>query len=320
LINNQNSNCEACGGTDASRLFACVERPFTLLDCDRCGLVRTDPLLTGPALLAYYPAVYYGDQNRRFHPLLEKLVAWFADSRARAIARSAVPGSIVEVGCGRGHVLAYLRRRGWRTSGVELSTLAARHAQQVYGLDIFVGDFCDASYAPASVDVVFIWHVFEHLHEPARVLEKARAILKPGGRLTIAVPNFASLQSRFAGRHWFHLDVPRHLHHFRKDVLVQMLESRGFSVTRVSHMNLEQNIYGWLQSFYNRAGFHHNLLYELLRNKSARSEILSRHRAQVLAILLLLPFLGVLSVISALLEAGLGVGGTIDVYAQKREA
>jgi 2-polyprenyl-3-methyl-5-hydroxy-6-metoxy-1,4-benzoquinol methylase len=105
-----------------------------------------------------------------------------------------------------------------------------------------------------KVKAVVLWHVLEHVPDPLATLERARQILRPGGLLVIAVPNFESLQARFSGRHWFHLDVPRHYHHFGLSILKRMLREAGFTISDVSHLSLEYNPYGWIQSILNRTG------------------------------------------------------------------
>jgi hypothetical protein len=48
--------------------------------------------------------------------------------------------------------------------------------------------------------------------------------------LIVNVPNFASWQSRFAGRVWFHLDPPRHLVHFMPETLAAILGGAGVAI------------------------------------------------------------------------------------------
>ncbi len=61
----------------------------------------------------------------------------------------------------------------------------------------------------------------------------AHRILRPGGTLTIGVPNFGSLLARRARQHWYYLDVPRHLWHFEPETLANVVERTGFVVDRV---------------------------------------------------------------------------------------
>ena len=135
--------------------------------------------------------------------------------------------------------------------------------------------------------------------------------------MAVAVPNSDSLQARVFGRHWFHLDVPRHYAHFGARSLKRLLEGSGLRVIREDHFCFEQNPYGWLQSLYNAAGFDHNLLYEALKSKSARTQRLREKPLQLAAMAALLPLFLPFSLAMTLLEAALRRGGTIEVYAVK---
>lgn len=245
----------------------------------------------------------------------------FRRRRARAIQRYVPKGRILDVGCGRGLLPGILREEGWDAYGVERSKTAAENARQELGLEVFVGDFMTSHYAPAFFDVVVFWHVLEHLSDPVAAIRKAREILRPGGLLVVAVPNFESLQARLTKRHWFHLDVPRHYYHFPLKVLMRLLEASGFSIQDVSHFSMEQNPYGWIQSLLDAMGFRKNLLYDVLKNPDARSigGPLRAHRGELLLLFLLLPIVVPLSLLLSLLETVLRRGGTIELYAHREK-
>lgn len=291
---------------------------FSVAECDRCGLVATQPVLSSDEVARYYPATYYGKRNRRFNPVFEKLIPFFRRRRAASIERYVPRGRILDVGCGRGFLAAVMRDHGWDAHGVEMSPTAAEHARHGLGIPVFVGDLLDSPYLPGSFDVLVFWHVLEHVADPLATLRKAREILKPGGLLLVAVPNFESLQARFSRRHWFHLDVPRHYHHFRVPVLERILGETGFTIADVRHFNLEQNPYGWIQSFLNRMWLPPNLLYDILKDPSARTrkhpfqEFPIRSAATLLALAPIVP----ISFALFLIEAMIRRGGTVEVYAR----
>ncbi len=212
-----------------------------------------------------------------------------------------------------------LRERGWQVEGVELSEAAAHHARDLLGLSVFVGDFLAVPLAPGTFDVVQLWHVLEHCADPVAALRQAHALLRPGGLLVLAVPNFESLQARLAGRHWFHLDIPRHTVHFRAGALLALLAREEFAIDTVAHFSLEQNPYGWIQSLQNLAGFRANLLYELLKRDGARSvrSPWRDHPVQSAAVGLLAVPLGLVAGALTLLETALQRGGTFEVYARR---
>jgi 2-polyprenyl-3-methyl-5-hydroxy-6-metoxy-1,4-benzoquinol methylase len=315
------SVCAACGGSDRRALFVAGEG-FRLEECLSCGLVATWPALPASEIGRYYPEQYYGEKNRRFNPLFERLVPIFRERRARQIVeRTGLDrGRMLDVGCGRGILPAQMRDRGWQAHGIEISETAARHAREVLGLPVFVGAFEESPYEKESFDAIVIWHVLEHLPDPRAVLRTAYALLRPGGLLMIGVPNFDSLQAKLTGPDWFHLDVPRHYFHFRLGVLTRLLTEAGFAIEDVSHFNLEQNPYGWIQSLLNRAGFRFNLLYDLLKNPAARSErhAARRHPVQTVLTAALLPLVLPLSFLLFFVEVLLRRGGTVEVYARKR--
>jgi 2-polyprenyl-3-methyl-5-hydroxy-6-metoxy-1,4-benzoquinol methylase len=309
-------HCKLCGSTSRQQVLR-ISDAFSLVQCENCGLVATFPPVPATEIGRYYPASYYGENNRRFNALLEGLIPFFRNRRALAIEKFVPGGRILDVGCGRGILPTLMRERGWEVDALEFSETAARHARDELHLPVFVGDIVQSPYADSSFDTVVLWHVLEHLADPAAAIRRARQILKPGGLLVIAVPNFESLQARFAGRHWFHLDVPRHYHHFGLTVLRRLLTANGFSVLDVSHLSVEYNPYGWIQSLLNKLGFRYNLLYDLLKNRSARSlpDPLRAAPVQLLLTLGALPVIAPMSFGLTLLEVLLRRGGTVEVYA-----
>ena len=133
------------------------------------------------------------------------------------------------------------------------------------GVHAWEGPLREWGLPEGSFDVAIMWHSLEHQFEPAQVLEAVGRALKPGGLLLLEVPNAGSLQSWLGGRNWFHLDVPRHLVHFRLEPLAEMLERSGLRIVRVSTWSLEQGPYGMAQSLLNRVTRSPNVLYGLIK-------------------------------------------------------
>jgi 2-polyprenyl-3-methyl-5-hydroxy-6-metoxy-1,4-benzoquinol methylase len=262
--------------------------------------------------------VYYGKDNVRFNPLLERLTQLFRLQRARVVRHRVKAGTVLDVGCGRGFTLSYLKSLGFKAHGMEFSDTAAWHARNVLGIEVETGDFLNSPHQKDTYNAVIFWHSLEHLPSPIEALGRAHELLKKGGLLVVAVPNFDSLQARIFGRHWFHLDIPRHYFHFGKNTLKKELQSQGFSIVQMNHLGFEQNPYGWIQSFYNALGFDPNFLYSILKNKTARTHQIRQHLMQAALTLILLPLFTLLSLVLVVVETALRQGGTIEVYAVKR--
>ncbi|MBI3548580.1 MAG: class I SAM-dependent methyltransferase [Elusimicrobia bacterium] len=314
--------CLLCGGAYFDYEFEArgvpKDSPFRLLRCRACGTGVIDPFVPDDEIGAWYPASYYGKENVRFNPLFETMVRLFRRRRARVIARHAKPGPVLDVGCGRGFLLANLRGLGFSPRGVELNESAAWHARHRLDIPVHVGRFEDADLRDGTYHAVIFWHSLEHFSRPLEALQRAHRLLKPGGLLVVAVPNSESLQARWLGADWFHLDIPRHYFHFGASGLDRLLARLGFAVVQSDHFSFEQNPYGWLQSLYNAIGLEFNFFYNFLKNRTSRATPLKRHPAQALVILALLPVLLPLSLALTVLEAALRRGGTVEVYATKR--
>ena len=287
-----------------------------MLRCPACGLGRTWPAMAPGEITRWYPESYYGKENIRFNRLFEALTRVLRRRRARILQKRVPRGPVLDVGCGRGIMLDHLRRLGYQAHGCELSDTAAWHARHL-GLDVTTGDFLSSPHASGRFNAVIFWHVLEHFISPLEALARARELLRPGGLAVVAVPNFDSLQARLFGRHWFHLDLPRHYFHFGTRSMAAVLQRQGLRIIRCDHFCLEQNPFGWLQSFYNALGFPKNLLYDMLRAPSARTGTARAHPLACALTAALLPLLLPLCLLLTILDAALRQGGTIEVYATK---
>lgn len=295
---------------------------YNLLICPKCRFGKTDPSPTDKHLSDLYSSRIYRDHGSRFMPLVERSIRVFRKFRQKRIERFARKGRILDIGCGRGEFLSFLKERGWEAIGLELNEETSWHARNVFGLDIRTGSLVNAQFEDIYFDVITLWHVLEHLPDPVQTIKDCRRILKPGGLLVIAAPNFDSLQARISGRYWFHLDLPHHVSHFTDKNLDLFLQKFLFRIIKVKQFSLEFNPFGYLQSFLNMCHIEYNLLYTMLKSKVLRDTLSSNmQRSRLFAHLcitvLLLPLFIPLSLGLSLVESLLGRGGTIEIYSLK---
>lgn len=148
-----------------------------------------------------------------------------------------IKGKILDVGCGTAQLLKKLNHFGWETYGTDLSAHAIAAAKQNGVKHLFRGPLEAAKFPAQFFDAVSLNHVLEHAPKPAELLAEVGRILKPGGELIIAVPNFHSLASRIFGRYWAGLDLPRHVIFFSAKGLRELLERAGFSAGKIYRTN-----------------------------------------------------------------------------------
>lgn len=246
------AGCAVCDGIRATPRFAVDGCASPIVFCTDCGLGWFEPMLTPEEVAALYPSEYYGAPGAKFMPLVEWWVRVVAARHVRFLSAGLPRGArVLDVGCGRGVGLSPLADRGFEVHGLEVSEEAVQGADSRAAIRI-ADDLVAAGYEAESFDQIVIWHVLEHLRDPRGTLVECHRLLKPGGRLVVAVPNAASWQARFGGAGWFHLDAPRHLFQFPLSALRTLLERCGFDCGRDYHFSLRQNPFGWLQSLQNR--------------------------------------------------------------------
>ena len=228
------------------------DRPgtFDVVRCPACGFVFTDPRLAPDKLAAHYPDTYHapiGDvKPKRLEQWLEKLALRRLMRDAYATISARDPERLLDVGCGSGHLAHEFKMLGWDTYGIEPSPHAADAARR-RGVRIHVGTLDDAPWSNAEFDVVLLTDSLEHIHRPVDALRRVRDLLHPGGLVGVTVPNFASWQRRAFGRYWWHLDVPRHLHHFDRQTLWEAVSASGLEPVEVKSTSHLLGLPGSLQ-------------------------------------------------------------------------
>src|SRR5258705_2882765 len=268
---------------------------FAIELCEDCGIPFPRPTPPPAEMAKYYPAGYYGG-SRRFPAPVQRLQRSLYARRAKTVESIlGVKGRALDIGCGPGYLLRAFQERGWDVQGTEFSDQSATHAHDALELPILVGDIAELKLPPATFDAVIMWYVLEHVTEPSQTIAEVARLLRPGGVFLCAVPNFGSIEARFARDKWFHLHVPRHLNHFTLPVPTNLLATSGLVVRRQSFLALEYDSFSFTQSALNRLGLRHNLLYNMLRGAQAKVLAKQAPAWQKLASILLALPLGALS-------------------------
>ena len=192
--------CPICGAASAHVLGARGGRAHRerkgvetrVVRCTKCHGVYQRPTLL-PQFNPYAecpPEDFFQHHDTQDRILHGQQLAGFAES---VLGR---PGSMLELGCGRGELLRGAADRGWTVRGVEMTEAYARIASETHGLEIERASIECAQSLEKSYEVVLLAAVLEHLHDPAETLKRVRSALRPGGLVFIDVPNECSLMSR----------------------------------------------------------------------------------------------------------------------------
>jgi hypothetical protein len=80
------------------------------------------------------------------------------------------------------------------------------------------------------MDVITMWHFFEHDYDPNKSLEKAKTILADDGKLIIEVPRLDSLTFRLYKSKWPGVQAPQHTALYDKKCFKEMIEKHGYEI------------------------------------------------------------------------------------------
>jgi SAM-dependent methyltransferase len=228
-------NCVVCGSGPAR--FKLRKGKVDILECPSCGLAFWVPP-DGFRAEDVYDAAYFDgvDQSHGFSDYAGMEAAFresFADRLAR-IGRPPAGGRLLDVGAAFGFAVSEAQKIGWKATGLEISTAAARQAADVTGGRVAVGNCLATPFASGSLDVVTMWDVLEHLTDPHQAIAEMSRLLRPGGQLVFTTTDVGSLVARLSGSRWHLYTLPEHLYFFTRRSLEILCEAHGFEVEKMS--------------------------------------------------------------------------------------
>lgn len=230
-----------------------MKKTYNIIKDEQYGYYRLDPLPDDDELDVFYRSEYYdlitqGGRAPELRRLMsggeeaQRELAWLRstlyDDIWSVIKEHGNGQSILDVGCGPGELLFFLREKGFDVTGVEPSKEAAAVAEsrgiKIYNatLEQFLNNNVDTAF-----HAVIMLNVLEHVPNPRVVIEQCKIILDPEGLLCIRVPNdFSSIQltaqAKLSRQTWW-IAAPDHINYFNFQSLHQMMGGLGFDIVYV---------------------------------------------------------------------------------------
>lgn len=160
---------------------------------------------------------------------------WKAKQVEKILKRNMlVPRSIVEVGCGSGDILRYLRRifHDTKLVGYDISPQAQAFWQDdAQDIEFYLEDFHQQN--TTKYDVLLMLDVFEHVRDPFSFLEQTRS---HADFFVFHIPLDLSAQSVLRGHPL--LNARRkvgHLHSYTKELALETLTDCGYQIIQWSY-------------------------------------------------------------------------------------
>ena len=235
------NSCPVCNGKSFKDFLKVVDHnvsgdKFNISECNDCGFRFTNPRPKENTICKYYKSGNYISHNSSKKGFINKIYYLVRDYQFKIklnnIANRLATNdkNLLDVGCGTGDFVKYLKNKGWSATGVETDDAARAFAieenkQRVLkSLKKFKGE---------SFDVITMWHVLEHIYDLNNYLKTLFSLLKDGGMLVVGVPNNASYDAEFYKENWFAYDPPIHLSHFRKKDVEALASNNNFQLKNI---------------------------------------------------------------------------------------
>lgn len=202
--------------------------------CHVCS--KTFPVINGiPSLIDHrlvadsfdasaFEFLFEMEQKHFWHMGRRELILDILRRNIPDLARS----RMLEVGCGNGSVLAFLKQNGIDIEGGDIFMEGLDFCRQRTGSAILYQ--IDAQSLPFSDDyeIIGIFDVLEHIENDEQTLVAINKALKAGGNVILTVPSHKFLWSH-------HDEVSHHKRRYSRPELIAKLERCGFAVNKATY-------------------------------------------------------------------------------------
>jgi predicted O-methyltransferase YrrM len=207
-MNTKRTKCIFCQTPLPSHSVLLPDRnnyPCKILVCENCDAVI--PIYSGESTcglteiekqIRFHENLWQESPKESLYDLEEDLQVMVRTLR-NIIGEPKPDQTILEIGAGRGALVRALKLEGYRVIGCEPSEKLVQQARDVFHLgveELVQSDaqtfLLDQALAKVKPNVIFIWHVIEHVEKPLEIIKSCFELLPTGGKILIQVPLLAS--------------------------------------------------------------------------------------------------------------------------------
>ncbi|GAA4234032.1 class I SAM-dependent methyltransferase [Postechiella marina] len=220
--------------------FSVSGEEFNLIENIEYGFLETIPQPTSKELPEYYKSedyISHTDSQRNLFEKVYHLVRKISlKKKFNLINANVFNGkNLLDVGCGTGDFLQTAQDNNWNVTGIEPNEQARAIANKKTKNVVFNTEQL-LKFKENSFDVITLWHVLEHIPDIENQIKILKKLLKSNGTLIIAVPNYKSYDAKYYKNFWAALDVPRHLWHFSRTSISNLVGKQSMKVVKIKPM------------------------------------------------------------------------------------
>jgi 2-polyprenyl-3-methyl-5-hydroxy-6-metoxy-1,4-benzoquinol methylase len=173
--------------------------------CNQCDVEFWTPLAMPSA--SYYEN--FAAEYDEFHQAGEKPLKWWHKTFYKTFPKTAIPGTMLDIGCADGRFLKHMKTLGWQIYGLDIDSksvnIARNHCETERIFNYNVEEFIQ-HYPELKFDLVTFFEVMEHQTDPQEFIRCVKKLLRPNGFIAGSVPN----RNRYIVDVRFSPDIPPH--------------------------------------------------------------------------------------------------------------
>ncbi|HXI13146.1 MAG TPA: class I SAM-dependent methyltransferase [Thermoanaerobaculia bacterium] len=198
---------------------------YRMVRCNRCGLVRADPVASNEELAELYAGSQF-DYAAEVPALQRTYGRYFR--RARALAGNLE--SVLEIGAGNGFFLEVVCDEGVaNVRGIEPSTAAIAAARADIQPRLVADVLRPDIFPPESFDLICAFQVLDHVPDPLDFVRQCHALLRPRGLVLLLMHDVESWSARLMGERSPIIDI-EHTYLYSRTTIAKLLERAAFTV------------------------------------------------------------------------------------------
>lgn len=242
----ERKQCPICGSEEKTLFlssidYSCSKEGFDIQECNECHFRYTSPVPHEENIGAYYESDLYishtDSKKGLINKVYQKVRKHAIKQKFELVKRLAKGESLLDIGCGTGDFLKYVKEQNWKVKGLEPDQ-GARSICERKGLEVeHTNQLHDLE--EHAFSIITMWHVLEHVYDLNNDFRQIKQLLQSDGRLIIAVPNCSSYDAKKYGKHWAAYDLPIHLYHFRPNDIRNLANKYDMDVEEILPMKFD---------------------------------------------------------------------------------
>lgn len=235
--------CVLCGGRNGKLVLNCADE-YQLFECQVCSAVSANIDLENES--GHVASVYQEDDSY-YQQVLSNIVKTFDyrkslfgkqrfDYCLKRVGLEPDSAKVLDVGCGVGYFLSYLKDMGVEARGLEVDPCQVRYCTEI-GLSVGSNEL--SKEPDGKYDLITMFDVLEHLANPVSMIGTAADKLRPGGYLIAYTPSFHSVGFELMGAKQNLLCPFQHVCFYTEKSLGYLSKQVGLNLKSVEYYGLD---------------------------------------------------------------------------------